>query len=387
MQSLEENPFVFGTIVSGQYFADRKDELAELVSDLAGRTNIILFSPRRYGKTSLILKAIRELEKKKVICVYVDLYPATSKEKLADIFASSIAKAKAGKLDEIVGLIRDLIPPVKLVIRPEGTSDLQSGGGVELELSKAKGDVDSVLTNLYDLPEKVAKKRKKRMVVVFDEFQEITRLDGAEIEKNLRSKIQNHKSVSYVFMGSQRHLMDQIFSDKNKALFRIGKSFNLGKIPQKEFAAFIRDKLKKTGIKISDDITKKILGISESHPYYTQQMCHEIWNLCKSRKTDHVTEKITSDATEQVLKNQNYAYAFLWDSVKGKQRTLLLSMADSDDDREIYSSEFRARYSLGSPSSVAKAVKTLEERGLLEKEGDVYVISDAFFREWLRRLA
>lgn len=380
---MEENPFVFGTIVGDQYFADRKDELAELVSDLASRTNIILFSPRRYGKTSLIFKVMRELEKKKIICAYVDLYPATSKEKFADIFASAIAKAKAGKLDEIVQVIRDLIPPVKLVVRPEGTSEVQ--GGVELELSKAKGDVDSMLTKLYDLPEKVAKKKKKKLVVVFDEFQEITKLDGTEIEKNLRSKIQNHKSVSYVFMGSQRHLIDQIFSDKNKALFRIGKSFNLNKIPEKEFAVFIRDKFKKTGIKISDDATKKILEISESHPYYTQQLCHEVWNLCKSRKANQVTEQIIYDATEQVLKNQNYAYTSLWDSVRGKQRTLLLAMADSDD-REIYSSEFRARYSLGASSSVAKAVKTLEEKGLLEKEGDDYVISDAFFKEWLRRL-
>ena len=383
MPILEENPFVFGTIVSDQHFADRKDELAELVSDLASGTNIILFSPRRYGKTSLMFKVMKELEKKKIICAYVDLYPATSKEKFADIFASAIAKAKAGKLDDIVQIIRDLVPPVKMVVRPEGTSEMHSG--VELELSKARGDIDSMLARLYDLPEKIAKKKKKKMVVIFDEFQEVTKLDGTEIEKSLRSKIQNHKSASYVFMGSQKHLIDQIFSDKNKALFRIGKSFNLNKIPEREFAVFIRDRFKKTGIKISVDTTKKILELSESHPYYTQQLCHEVWNLCKSRKTNQATEQTISDATEQVLKNQNYAYTSLWDSVKGKQRTLLLAMSDSED-TEIYSSEFRARYSLGAPSSVAKAAKTLEEKGLLEKESGGYFIADAFFKEWLRRL-
>jgi AAA+ ATPase superfamily predicted ATPase len=383
MPILEENPFVFGTIVSDEYFADRKDELRELVSDLTGKTNIILFSPRRYGKTSLMFQVMKELEKKKIVCAYVDLYPATSKEKFADIFASAIAKAKAGKVDEIIQVIRDLIPPVKLIVRPEGASEMQ--GGVELELSKVKGDVDSMLTKLYDLPEKIAKKKNKKLVVIFDEFQEITKLDGTEIEKNLRSKIQNHKLVSYVFMGSQRHLIDQIFGDKNKALFRIGKSFNLNKIPKEEFKVFIKDKFKKSRITISDDTTKKILELSESHPYYTQQLCHEVWNLCKSKETNQVTEEIISAATEQVLKNQNYAYTSLWDSIKGKQRTLLLAMADSDD-KEIYSSEFRARYSLGASSSVAKAVKTLEEKGLLEKEGNDYVISDAFFKEWLRRL-
>jgi len=379
-----ENPFVFGTVVDDRHFADRKDELGELVSDLAGRTNVILFSPRRYGKTSLMFKVMRELERKKIICAYVDLYSATSKQRLADIFASAVARAKAGRLDEMVQVIRDLIPPVRLVVRPEGSSDLQ--GGVELELSRAGGDVDSVLAGLYDLPERVAKKKGKRMVVVFDEFQEIAKLDGEEIEKGLRSRIQMHKSVSYVFMGSQRHLMDRIFGDKNKALFRVGKLFSLARIPEKEFAAFIRDRFKRTGIVASDGATGRILEASGSHPYYTQQLCHEVWNLCKSTGADRVTEKAVSDATEQVLKNQNYAYTSMWDSVRGKQRALLLAMASSGGSK-IYSSEFRARHSLGAPSSVAKAAKMLEEQGLLEREGEDYVISDAFFRKWLERFA
>ncbi|QLH09498.1 AAA family ATPase [Candidatus Nitrosotenuis sp. DW1] len=381
---MKTNPFVFGTIVGDENFADRKNELKELTSDLSSRTNLIIFSPRRYGKTSLIFKVIEQLQKKGIICAYVDLYPAATKEKFANIFASSIARAKAGKMDEIIHAIRDLIPPVKLTLRPEGTSEYE--GGVELELSHGKNDVDSNLTKLYDLPEKIAKKKNKKMVVVFDEFQEIGKLDGTEIENNLRSKIQRHKNVSYVFMGSQRHLLDQMFNDKNRALYRAGKPFNLGRIPEEEFGTFIKERFKAGGINVSEEVISKILQLTQCHPYYTQQLCHEIWNYCMSQDSKSIEERDVLKAKEQVMKNQNYAYTSMWDSTRGRHRALLLAMAISDE-KGIFSSKFRERHRLGAPSTVARAADALEEKGLIEKDGNDYVVSDTFFQEWIRKIS
>lgn len=380
---MKENPFVFGTIVSDENFADRKNELKELTADLTGKTNLIIFSPRRYGKTSLMFKVMETLRKKGVICAYVDLYPATNKAKFANILATGIAKSKVGKLDEILQTIRDLIPPVKLTIRPEGTSEFE--GGVELELSKGKEDIDANLTKLYDLPEKVAKKKNKKMVVVFDEFQEITKIDGKEIEANLRSKLQQHKNVSYVFMGSQRHLLDQMFNDKNRALYRSGKPFNLKRISEDEFSDFIKNRFKAGEVTISTKVITTILQLTQCHPYYTQQLCHEIWNLCMSKSSKNVKDDYVSEAIEQVMKNQNYAYTAMWDSTKGKQRALLMAMATSEE-KEIFSSDFREDHSLGAPSTVARAAEYLEEKGLIEKDGKDYVVSDTFFQEWIKQL-
>ncbi len=378
-----DNPFVFGTVVSDENFTDRKTELEELTRDLTGKTNLIIFSPRRYGKTSLMLKILRGLRKKGIICAYVDLYPATSKEKFANILSTGIAKAKAGKITEVIEVIRDLISPIKLTVRPEGSFDIDAG--IELELSKGKDDLDANLTKLYDLPEKVAKKEKKKMVVVFDEFQEIIKLDGEEIEKNLRSKIQQHKNVSYVFMGSQRHFLDKMFNDKRRAFFGIGKFLNLGRIPDKEFQIFIQNRFKSGGVTISKDIATLILQLTKCHPYYTQQLCHEIWNHCMSMKSKTVKNDHVSKAKEQVMQNQNYAYTLLWDSVKGRQRSLLSAMAISDA-KEIFSSDFREKYRLGASSTVARAAEYLEEKGLIEKDGKNYIISDTFFQEWVRQL-
>ncbi|HEV2192188.1 MAG TPA: ATP-binding protein [Nitrosopumilaceae archaeon] len=379
-----ENPFVFGTVVSEEQFADRKNELRELISDLQSKTNVIIFSPRRYGKTSLIFQVINELQKKGIICAYIDLFSASNKERFAEIFATAIAQAKADKLEEILKTIKELIPPIRLTISADSTPEI--GSGIGIEFTKGKKDVDATLGKLYDLPEKIAIKKKKKLVIVFDEFQEIANLDGDEIEKSLRSKIQHHKHVSYVFMGSQRHLIDQIFNEKGRPLYRIGKPFNLGKIPPNEFSKFIESRFKSTGIKIAQDIILQILKITDSHPYYTQQLCHELWNLCQYEDQKMVKEEFLISAVTQVMNNQNYAYTTMWAPLTKSQRSLLIGLAISNDSK-IYSSEFRTKYGLGAASSVERAAKSLEEQGILEKERDDYVISDIFFKNWVTKIA
>lgn len=377
------NPFVFGSIVSGKSFTDRKNELREFASDLASGTNLIIFSPRRYGKTSLMMKVMEDLKKKDVMCAYIDLFPASSKERFIEIFTNSIAKVKGQKIQEIVNTIKEYIPGFKVIIRPDTGTGMESS--LEIELAKNKRDVDETLNKLYDLPERIAKKKKKRLVVVFDEFQEIKNIDGDEIERSFRTKIQHHKSVSYVFMGSQRHLLDEIFNDKTRPLYRIGKPVNLNKIPASEFSTFINDKFADSNLAISKDVIDEILLISECHPYYTQQLCHEIWNVCQTMQSRDVKKEFVKIAKEQVMKNQNYAYTSMWESVKGKQRALLLALSASDED-QIYSSNFRTKFSLGPASTVEKAAHSLAEKGFVEREGGKYSISDIFFKEWLKSL-
>ena len=186
-------------------------------------------------------------------------------------------------------------------------------------------------------------------------------------------------------MGSQRHLLDEMFNDTSRALYRAAKPFNLNRIPEKEFGIFIKDRFKAGGIKISNTIITKILQLTECHPYYTQQLCHEIWNICKSEGSKTVEEKNVLMAKEQVKKNQNYAYTSMWDSINGKQRALLSAMA-LEDDKKIFSSSFREKYRLGASSTVARSAEALEEKGLIEKEGSDFVFSDAFFQEWLKQL-
>jgi uncharacterized protein len=376
------NPFIYGSVVSGKDFADRENEIKQILSDLEGTQNILLFSPRRFGKTSLILEVLARLNERDFLKVYLDLFPLTSKVEFAEAYATAIARAtrkkEKGGLQEAIKIISEHIPGFRVVLKPDG-----SPVEFDVELTRTKRDVNDTLERLFDLPLKIARKEKKKIVVVFDEFQEVTNLDGKTIERLMRSKIQHHSShVVYVFTGSKKHMLDEIFLDNSRALYRLAKSFSLGKIPSKEFAVFIKEKFRISRIAIEDSIIDKVLEISESHPYYTQQLCHELWNL--SQDAGKVREEVVQTAVKQVISNQNYAYSTIWDSLRKTQRSVLLVLAALDNGREkIYSKDFLDNHDLPGASSVQRAIAALEEKGVIERQNGTFEISDVFLKKWL----
>lgn len=373
------NPFIFGDVVTGNDFADRREEISELLADLQGGLNILMYSPRRYGKTSLIMEVLTRLRGGGYLTIYIDLFRATSKTRFAEIYANAIAAGTMGKLDDIVKTIRDILPSIapKIIVEPKGLP-----ARIEIEFERRPKELDKTLESLYDAPQKLAERKDKTAIVVFDEFQEIRNLNGEEIERNLRSKIQFHSKVSYVFMGSRRHLLDQIFSDKNKPLYRIAKAYPLGRIPKEDFAKFINEKFSETKIKIESKDVQKILEITQGHPYHTQQLCHELWNIAQSEKI--VSGQNIEEAVERVLASQSHAYITAWESIKGKQRALLLGLA-IEGGKNLYSQDFIREYDLTSPSTVQKAVKALESKGLIDREDEEYKIADPFLTQWLKQ--
>ncbi len=371
------NPFKYGEIVSGEDFADRQKEIKELMLDLSGGQNIIIYSQRRFGKTSLILEVLRRLRTKGILTAHVDLFRATSKKRFIEIFADALASGTMGKIEEAIKTIKEILPAIvpKIVVKSEGMP------GIEVEFGK-RMDAERVLEGLYDTPQRIAEKKGKMLVMVFDEFQEIGNLDGDGIEKEMRSKFQHHDRVSYVFMGSKRHLFEEIFTNKNKPLYNIGKLYPLRKIPHHEFAEFISKKFKDTGFKIEDKIVYRILEITDGHPHYTQQLCHEIWNICLPMKFIKLED--VEKGVKKVMTGQSYAYETVWDLLRGKQKSLLLGLA-LEGGKNVFSQSFIDQYDLSSPSNVQKAIKSLEKKGIVERENTEFEIPDIFLREWLKQ--
>ena len=375
-----KNPFVFGDVVKGEYFTNREEEIKELISDLSSGQNILLFSPRRYGKTSLILKVLDNLKKEDIIPVYVDLFRITSVHTFVKIYTAAITKATATKLDEAVQFLKANFPTIvpKLVIKTNDPTEF------EFDFEAGKKDMDKVLDDLYDLPQKIAVKRKKQLTIVFDEFQEIAALN-LPIERSLRAKIQHHDKVAYCFMGSKRHLLDELFLDKNKPLYRIAKSVPLGKIGQGKFKNFINARFRSVDMAIEEKTIEGILNITACHPYHTQQLCHEVFNVCFSEKKSRtITSKDIEAAMDKCISAQSYAYSTIWDGLAGKQKNLILALT-LNPEANIYSHEFLSEHELGAPATVQTAVKALEKKGLLDRANGGYSISDVFFVEWVKR--
>ena len=373
-----ENPFKYGQIVSGNYFTDREKEIEEIKLDLLSGQNLIIYSPRRYGKTSLILKVLRELRKRKVICIYVDLFKVFSKLRFAEVYSAGIAREISTKRKDFLQVLRDILPSIipKVTVKGDNLPTF------EIEYVRKEVDVDRLLSRLYEQPQIIASKRKKRVVVVFDEFQEVRNISQGEIEKELRSAVQHHQDVAYVFMGSKRHLIDLLFFDKKEPLYLIGKHLPLGKIPAQNLSKFISQRFAFTGINIKQDKIQFILDVTQCHPYYTQALCHEIWNLALGSK--NVTSENIKSAIAQLIFREAYAYTTIWDSLTAKQQSFLFALT-KEKEAKVLSKDFVNRYNLESTSTVQKIVKSLVKREIIEKINNSYSIRDPFFAEWIKR--
>jgi hypothetical protein len=185
-------------------------------------------------------------------------------------------------------------------------------------------------------------------------------------------------------MGSKRHLMQELFQSKNRPFYRFGKHFPLGKIPRNEFAAFIHKQFGRTGTEITAPFVEEILNVTEEHPYYTQLLCHILWD--STRETRAVTEDDIRQALQQIFLREEHAFHDLWDMLSVKARSVLIALAKEDNPQlQLYSNQFLRRYNLGSASSVQRAVSRLITDEILEKIEGNYHYTDVFFKQWIRR--
>ncbi|OGC06079.1 hypothetical protein A2230_02615 [candidate division WOR-1 bacterium RIFOXYA2_FULL_36_21] len=375
-----KNPFFFGKEVLGDAFTDRKSELKELISDIEQGLNVILYSPRRYGKTSLIKKTIGTVKNRGILTFYIDLFPMTTFNDFVKIFAEAISSLEASSnLKTFIKTLGKILPKLipKIILRPHGDAE------ISFDLERLFKEKEEVLDDLLEAVPKLAKSRGKIALVVFDEFQEISKLEEADkLERIIRSHIQKHQNISYVFLGSKRHLMQGMFKDKNRPLYNCGRHFPLLKISSQDFASFIKENFFKTGIKIKEEEIEKILSITECHPYYTQLFCHILWDNCHEQRNANL--KDVDSTLEQLIMEEESSFSAIWEDLSSVQRTLVKALA-YDEILSLFSQVFLQKYALKSVSALQKAIKTLEKKEIIERANGHYTLSDLFFKKWINR--
>lgn len=194
-----------------------------------------------------------------------------------------------------------------------------------------------------------------------------------------------HESVSYIFMGSKRHLMQELFRNKNRPFYRFGKHFPLGKIPKDEFAVFIQRHFEEMGYQTDLDAIREILHVADDHPYYTQLLCHILWDRKRQEKV--IAKEDIYLAVQEVFMREAHAFHDIWDMLPLKSRQLLVALAKEDSPQvRPFSSGFLQKHNLGSASSVQRAITRLLEEEVLEKTNGGYQFTDVFFKRWLRQM-
>jgi AAA+ ATPase superfamily predicted ATPase len=234
-----DNPFRYGELVSGVNFTNRREELAELEQDLRSGQNVVVMSPRRYGKTSLMLAVIERLRAQGVLVSYVDLFATPTKASFVQALAKALhvglLPAYQQKLKTIVDAFRGLSVMPKLSLSDDGTPSL------ELAPGRSEADLDRDLDVLMEMPGRIAKDKGKRVVLVFDEFQEIASIDSHLVAR-MRTIFQHQTEVSHVYLGSKFNLMNDLFNDINAPMYKSAKTIPLHPFKREDFLTFIRER-------------------------------------------------------------------------------------------------------------------------------------------------
>jgi hypothetical protein len=374
------NPFRYGDLALDRSFTDRTEELRELRSDIRNGQNVVVFAPRRYGKSSLIWRAAQELIRRgDVLVAQVDLMKTPTKERLAEKLAASIYEDIASPLlkvrDRAAGIFR------ALRITPAMTLNSDGSVGFSFSAGHAAEDINGTLEHLLELPAQLGAERNRRVALIFDEFQEIVEIDSGLLPL-LRSVFQEQPEVAHVYLGSKRHMMERIFNDENEPFWRSAKQIELGVIPRPAFAQFIRSRFEQTSRSVEDTVVDALLETTHSHPYGTQELAYALWEVTAEGMT--AARRHLNEALTRVLRSENAHFSVVWERASKAQRLLLGALA-VDPGQPPLGADYRRRHDLPGPSTVQRALEALVAGELAERHGNGYRIAEPFLAEWIVR--
>jgi hypothetical protein len=253
---------------------------------------------------------------------------------------------------------------------------------VSFGLNQASEPATQDLSEVLRVPARIAEESDRKVVIVFDEIQRILEYENDHVERLLRSIIQQQNKVAYVFLGSRKHLVQEMFLNRSRPLYRSAGHYLLGPISEEHWRPFIQEKFEGEGKQISDLVIGRICELTEGHPFYTQHLSHALWERCEPG------QEVTMDSIKQgvqiLLARENYTYSALWESLAMNQRRLLRGLAVEGKQALPYSAAFAQKYGIGTSSSVQRAVTGLVRRDLVDREDRSLIISDRFFRIWIQ---
>ena len=367
--------FVYGMSVGGDNFTDRIEETKRIKLDFENGINVILISPRRMGKTSLIKKVISEMDSPEIKVVYMDIYDCRSEYDFYNRFAETMMKSTGNQLEQVMENIKRFLVRVspKLSFSPEPNSEFS----VSLGITPRDYSPEEIL----DLPERIAKEQGIRIVVCIDEFQQIGEFaDSLTVQKRLRGVWQHHQHVSYCFFGSKKHLMENIFQSRRMPFYQFGEMLHLKCIPTEYWVPFICSRFEKYGKKISEEYAARICHTVKNYSSYVQQLA---WNVMAETEIE-VNEESFTEGFNALLEQNSSLFIQQTEGLTTYQLNFIRLLCNGIHSG-FNTQSVVEQYSLGSKSKVDRIKKCLIDRELITIEKEGVFLADCVFELWFKR--
>lgn len=364
------NPFKYGQVVSAENFCPRPELLKGLVAFIKSRQNVVLQGERRMGKTSLIYEALRQVKRQRM--VYVDLLEIKTVDDLGKRIAKAIisSEQQAGMLEKVLRQLSQLRPVISV-------DPFTGEPGVTLD-SRIMLQADS-LGAILDLIQDTG--RRHAMVVVFDEFQDILNLsDSNQVLAILRSNIQFHDKITYIFAGSIRNRMSEIFTSHDSPFFKSTAALDVGPLTGDKFSKFLKAKFSKGSRTINKEMLSEIIIMAENVPGDVQQLCGALWDTTSTN--ERVSREHLAPALELIFSRESKGYESVLVLLTGQQLKCLIGLARMGGKSPL-SAGFLEGAGITLPASVKKALGRLIQLKVIYRYQGEYKFINPFFKRWI----
>jgi AAA+ ATPase superfamily predicted ATPase len=360
--------------VTGAFFTDRADEVARLIRAMMEPTRLLVFGPRRMGKSSAIAVATERARSEGVLVVGADLATASGLVDVANRLLSSLSRQRPR--DRLAAIAAELAPNVTLTF-DDATGVPRIAFGVE----RRRAPEDRQRRSLEEVIERLAAEAAagEQVAVVLDEFQAIRRFGGEVAEWHLRDLIQRHGELSFICAGSEVSLIHDMLG-KDRAFFRAFELLHLGTIDPDHLGRWIDDRLTSAGVR-AEGVGPAIIELAGPRTQDILQVARHVYS--RGLPTGASDPAGVEGAMADVVREEDPVIRALWQDLTPHQQNVLRAVASGSD--QLFSTATRERFGLPTSSTVATAVDALEARGLLFRHEGAITLDSPFVRHWIER--
>jgi uncharacterized protein len=367
--------FDYGKIINEFHFTNRTKEIDYLVKYLKSGINCTIIAPRRWGKSSLVQQVANKMASSKIKFCFIDLFNIRTERDFINVYSTAILKGTSSSSEEVIRTVKQFIKNIipEISFSPDSISEFQLSFNIE--------DAKKKLSEILDLPNKIAKEKGIQVVICIDEFQNLSFFDDntQSWQKTLRAHWQKHQNCNYLLYGSRKHLMLDFFTKQSMPFYQFGEILFLQKIENKHWVPYITGRFKETKKKISEEIALQIAETMEQHPYFVQKFAMAVW-----LNTANIATKANfENALDDILNEYNLFYDGIAADLSNPQLGFLKAIINKVSN---FSSKLTIEnYALGSSANVVRIKEALDKKEIIDIQGSNIIINDPLFALWLKR--